>query len=172
MFRFKGLDHVDEMRALFEGISATGKGAWGPSREVCLDEIGSSTNQQDKSTNQQDKSPMDVSVDSDSARPSSSKNSEKRNEKQRKRSKGLEEENEIQAILKALARTDGPSIEECNQVLDEMASIDMHDPMYSIASVIFCENASIRKQWMNFAKKPEEVRITWLKLTAKKLGLM
>lgn len=27
VFRFKGLNHADEMRALFEGISTTGKGA-------------------------------------------------------------------------------------------------------------------------------------------------
>lgn len=88
---------------------------------------------------------MHVSMDSDSARLSSSKNNEKRNEKQHKRSKGLKADNEIQAILKASARTNVLSTKECNQVLDEMASIQMHDPMYSIASVILCENVSIRK---------------------------
>lgn len=62
-----------------------------------------------------------------------------------RRSKGLKADNEIQAILKASARTNVLSTKECNQVLDEMASIEMHDPMYSIASVILCENASIRK---------------------------
>lgn len=63
-----------------------------------MDEIGSSTTQQDKSL-------MDVSVDSNSTRPSLLKNSGELNERQCKRTRGLDEDSEIQAVLKTLARS-------------------------------------------------------------------
>lgn len=85
MFQFRGLDQVDEIHALFEDISVTEKGAWGPTQKICLDEIESFTTQQDKSY-------KNVSV---TTRPSSSKNSGKCNERQHKRSRCLDEDIEI-----------------------------------------------------------------------------
>lgn len=81
---------------------------------------------------------MEISLDSDSHEPPSSpKNTGKCKERQQKRSRGLGEDCEIQAILKARAKPDGPTIDESNQVLGKMASIEIHDPLDSMASVIF-----------------------------------
>lgn len=166
MFRFKGFEYVDEMRVLLEGISATRKDAWGPFREaIAWEEIGSSTTHQDKTL-------VEIPLDSGPPlTPPSPRNIGKLKERC-KRSKGLDKDSRIQAVLEALAKLDGLTIKECNQVLDEMVSIEMHNPLYSVSSIIFCNSIAIRQQWMNLAKKSEEIRITRLTLTEKKLELM
>lgn len=55
--------------------------------------------------------------------PSSSRNTGKRQGRQCKRSRGLDKDSEIQAILRTLAESNGVTIEECNKVLDEKVSI-------------------------------------------------
>lgn len=65
-------------------------------------------------------------------------------ERRCKWNRGLDEDNVIQVVLRKLVKPDGLSTEGCNQVLDEMASSEMHDPLYSTGSVILYESASIR----------------------------
>ena len=76
------------------------------------------------------------------------------------------------AVLNTLEQSDGPSIEECNKKLDEIAPLPMDDPLYIAASSIFCESKAYREQWMMFSQKPEAVRIAWIQMNAKKLGLL
>lgn len=67
---------------------------------------------------------------------------------------------------------DEPSINKCNQKLDEIRSLRMDDPLYVAACIIFCESKSYREQWMLLSVKPEEVRLAWLRMLAKKLGFI
>lgn len=77
-----------------------------------------------------------------------------------------------QAILKTLAKADGPSIEECNRVLGEMISITADDPLYCMALIIFYESVVFREQWLHVSSIAEDVKVNLLKLTAKKLRLL
>ena len=43
-------------------------------------------------------------------------------------------------MLKTLQNFEGPSIDECNQILDEMQLIKMTNPLYIIAYSIFSES--------------------------------
>ena len=76
------------------------------------------------------------------------------------------------SVLNTLEQSDGPSIEECNKKLDEIATLPMDDPLYIVAYSIFCERKTYREQWMMFSQKPEAVRIAWIRMNAKKLGLL
>lgn len=84
----------------------------------------------------------------------------------------MDEDGDIQSILKTLAQADGPSIEECNHVLGEMISITVDDQLYYMALIIFCENAAFREQWLHVSSMLDDVKVNWLKLTTKKLGLL
>ena len=75
-------------------------------------------------------------------------------------------------FLNTLEQSDGPSIEECNKKLDEIATLPLDDPLYIPVSSIFCESKAYREQWMMFSQKPEAVRIVWIRMNAKKLGLL
>lgn len=57
-----------------------------------------------------------------------------------KKNRSTDEDGEIQAILKMLAKSDGPAIEECNRVLNEMVSITADDPLYCMALVAAYES--------------------------------
>lgn len=74
--------------------------------------------------------------------------------------------------LHTLQSSDGPTLEECNRILDEMQLFDMSDPLYIVACSIFCESKAHREQWMLLHQKPEVVRRSWIELNGKKLGLL
>lgn len=44
--------------------------------------------------------------------------------------------------------------------------------LYCMSLIIFCERAAYRQLWLHIAPMPEDVKTNWLKLAAKKLGLM
>lgn len=107
-----GLQHADELKSLFEGITATGRGLWGPSRGgLGMDDMFSST------YTQQPRSPKDVQPELESVAPESPKG------KRRKENPSVDANRDIQAIIKTLAKADGPTIEECNHVLYGTVSI-------------------------------------------------
>ncbi|XP_055961599.1 uncharacterized protein LOC126678598 [Mercurialis annua] len=159
------------MKSLFDGITATGKDGWGPSREtmpetVNLDDVEPSFANEPTPVNLE--SPIDVDLDS----PNSAGFLEKKNGKRHKKGKVDDIDEQLMAVLKTLGESDGPTIEECNMKLDEMMTLTMDDPLYVIACSIFCESKAYREQWLILSKKSEDVRINWIKIVAKKLGLL
>lgn len=77
--------------------------------------MGFASNEIGSSTIQHDKSPMEISSDSDPPLTLSSSRTVGKRKERRKRSQGLDEDNEIH-VLRILEKLDGPSIKECNQV--------------------------------------------------------
>lgn len=165
-FRYMGLQHANELKSLFEGIIAIGRDSWGPSRGgLRTDDIFSST------STQQLRSPIAIEVESESVAPSP-KDEEKQKGKRRKKNPSIDEDGYIPTIIKTLTKANGPTIEECNRVLNKMVSITTDDPLYCMALIIFCESAAYRQQWLHVATMSEDVKTNWLKLVAKKLRLM
>lgn len=144
-----------------EGITAFGRDSWGPSRDA-----PSMADMLSSISTQRPFSPMDLEVEAASVATSSPKG------KRRKKDKSVAEDGDIQAILKTLAKVDGPSIEECNRVLEDMISITADGLLYCMALIIFCESAAFREQWLHVSSMSEDIKVNWLKLTAKKLGLL
>lgn len=56
--------------------------------------------------------------------------------------KSIDEDGEIQAILKTLAKSDGSIIDDCNHVLNEIVSMTSEDPLYCISLIIFSEGVA------------------------------
>ena len=157
------------MKLLFDGTMATGKAGWGPSKEgMPKDDIGSSSTSQVAT----ESSKINIDLDSESSLPSSPPTETVVPTKKRKKKEPSEVDDQLERVLKSLEKTDGPSLEECNTILDKMESLQMEDPLYIAACSIFCESQAHREQWMMLAKKPDNVRIGWIKMNAKKLGLL
>lgn len=159
------------MRSLFDGVTATGKGGWGPSRDgLPPDGLGSSAASEAMMgcpninfCNLEAESPPT---------PSSPEDIQVTNVKRSKKNKAGDIDGHITAVLKSLENSDGPSLEECNRILDEMKIVSMDDPLYIAACTIFCESKAHREQWMMLNQKPEEVRVAWIKMNGKKLGIL
>ena len=146
------------MRSLFDGITATGQESWGPSRQ------GLPKNGADKHSSSAQpavkNSYIHIDIKPESpASPSSSKEMSlpKRKYQKKNNEGGLDEK--LLVVLNTFEQSHGPSIEECNKKLDEIATLPMDDPLYIAASSIFCESKAYREQWMMFSQKPEAVRI-------------
>ena len=75
-------------------------------------------------------------------------------------------------VLKILKESDRPTIRECNGVLEKMQTLEMTNPLYIVATCIFCETKAYREQWMKLSEKPEELRKSWIAMNAKKLGYL
>lgn len=161
-FRYTGLQYSNELKALFDGVSATGKFSWGPSKEgVPLDDS-------------QSKSQTYINLDTGTLETPSSPNDdlEKPCNKRQKKNKSDDLDNQLLEALHTLQSSDGPTVEECNNILDEMQLFDMSDPLYIVACTIFCESKAHREQWKQLRQKPEVVRKSWIELNGKKLGLL
>ena len=102
------------------------------------------------------------------ASPSSSKEMSLPKRKHQKKNNEGDLDEKLLVVLNTLEQSDGPSIEECNKKLDEIATLPMDDPLYIAASSTFCESKAYREQWMMFSQKPEAVRIAWIQMNAKK----
>ena len=146
-FRYNGLQYANELKVLFDGFRATGKNSWGPSKEgLPTDMIGS-----------QSQTPINLDFESVEI-PSSPKDVTKQDNKRQKKSKHSDLDEQLFEALKTLQNADGPSIEECNRILDEMQLFEMSDPLYSVACSVFCESKAHREQWMLLRQKPKVVR--------------
>ncbi|XP_047318624.1 L10-interacting MYB domain-containing protein-like [Impatiens glandulifera] len=158
-FRYVGLQYADEMNALFDGIGATGKDAWGPSME-------GQPSCPPKNTTIVDVD-LDIEIPSSSVSPA---NIELSKHKRRRTNKEEIIDDHILEVLKNLKESDQPNLEECLKVLDDM--FDVNDPLYSIAGAIFCDNKANREWWMLLSKKTFEARKQWLLVVGKKMGLI
>ena len=159
------------MRSLFDGITATGQESWGPSRQ------GLPKNGADKHSSSAqptvEKFYIHIDIEPESpANPSSSKEMSLPKRKYQKKNNEGDLDEKLVIVLNTLEQSDGPSIEECNKKLDENATLPMDDPLYIAASSIFCESKSYREQWMMFSQKQEAVKIAWIQMNVKKLGLL
>lgn len=167
VFRNKPLEYPDEMRSLFDGLMATGKYAWGPSKEgLPTDGFGSS--------------PIDLDNEyegsapfaNDKASSSQSKPEKVKEGKRVRRQKSDDMDDRLFAVIKTLEESDGPSLDECNKILDEMTSLEMIDPLYIAAMSIFCEGKAYKEQWVRISAKGEEIQKNWIAMNAKRLGLL
>ncbi|KAI8550491.1 hypothetical protein RHMOL_Rhmol06G0111100 [Rhododendron molle] len=157
------IQYSNELKALFDGVRATGRFSWGPSKE------GFPTD------GTQSQSQMYINLDIGSLETPSSPNGdgEKHGNKRQKKNKSSDDlDKQLFEALHTLQSSDGPTLEECNRILDEMQLFDMSDPLYIVACSIFCESKAHREQWMLLHQKPEVVRKSWIELNGKKLGLL
>ncbi|KAH7854129.1 hypothetical protein Vadar_010405 [Vaccinium darrowii] len=162
-FRYTGLQYANELKALFDSVRATGRFSWGPSKEGFLAD----------GTPSQSESETYINLDTGSLEtPSSPNDSAKPDSKRQKKNKSDELDKQLLEALQTLQNSDGPTIEECNRILDEMELFDMSDPLYIVACSIFCESKAHREQWMLLHEKPQAVRKGWIQLNGKKLGLL
>ncbi|KAG5516649.1 hypothetical protein RHGRI_037399 [Rhododendron griersonianum] len=161
-FRYTGLQYSNELKALFDGVRAIGRFSWGPSKE------GFPTD------GTQSQSQMYINLDIGSLETPSSPNgdAEKHGNKRQKKSKSDDLDKQLLEALHTLQSSDGPTLEECNRILDEMQPFDMSDPLYIVACRIFCESKAHREQWMLLHQKPEVVRKSRIELNGNKLGLL
>lgn len=164
-FRYEPIEYPDEMKALFDGIIATGKDAWCPSKNgLPTDGIESC---------------KEAFVNIEPGEPSSTTNKQKydikhegKRVKKNKDDKVIDIDAQLLAAINVLEKSDGPSIEECNKILDELDTLEMNDPRYIAATLIFCEGKAHREQWINLKNKPENIRLKWIEMSAKKLGIL
>ncbi|KAH7860932.1 hypothetical protein Vadar_019686 [Vaccinium darrowii] len=162
-FRYTGLQYANELQALFDGVRATGRFSWGPSKEGFPAD----------GTLSQSQSETYINLDTGSLEtPSSPNDSAKPDSKRQKKNKSDELDKQLLEALQTLQNSDGPTIEECNRILDEMELFDMSGPLYIVACSIFCESKAHREQWMLLREKPQAVRKGWIQLNGKKLGLL
>ncbi|XP_042405174.1 uncharacterized protein LOC121995516 [Zingiber officinale] len=161
--RYVGLQFADEMKSLFDGITTTGKDAWGPSMEEMPPTIPNSNITIDVD--------VEVEVDVDLEREiSHSPSIEHSKSKRRKSNKSEYIDEQILETLKNLNDSDEASVEECSKVLDDM--LDESDPLYFVAGTIFCESKTYREFWMHLRKKSDEAKKQWLIMVGKKMGLI
>ncbi|KAF7143180.1 hypothetical protein RHSIM_Rhsim05G0210200 [Rhododendron simsii] len=115
-FRYTGLQYSNELKALFDGVRATGRFSWGPSKE------GFPTD------GTQSQSPTYINLDIGSLETPSSPNGdvEKHGNKRQKKNKSSDDlDKQLLEALHTLQSSDGPTLEECNRILDEMQLFDM-----------------------------------------------
>ncbi|KAH7841836.1 hypothetical protein Vadar_003344 [Vaccinium darrowii] len=166
-FRYIGLQYANELKALFDGVRATGRFSWGPSKE------GFPADGTPSQSQSQSQSETYINLDTGSLETSSSPNdSAKPDNKRQKKNKSDELDKQLLEALQTLQNSDGLTIEECNRILDEMELFDMSDLLYIVACSIFCESKAHREQWMLLREKPQAVRKGWIQLNGKKLGLL
>ena len=67
-------------------------------------------------------------------------------QKYQKKNNERDLDEKLLAVLNTFEQSDGPSIEECNKKLDEIATLPMDDPLYITASSILCESKAYREQ--------------------------
>ncbi|KAG5541857.1 hypothetical protein RHGRI_021638 [Rhododendron griersonianum] len=162
-FRYTGLQYSNELKALFDGVRATGRFSWGPSKE------GFPTD----GTHSQSQTYINLDIGSLETPSSPNGDVEKHGNKRQKKNKSSDDlDKQLLEALHTLQSFDGPTLEECNRILDEMQLFDMSDPLYIVACSIFCESKAHREPWMLLHQKPEVVRKSWIELNGKKLGLL
>ncbi|KAI8559460.1 hypothetical protein RHMOL_Rhmol04G0175700 [Rhododendron molle] len=162
-FRYTGLQYSNELKALFDGVRATGRFSWGPSKE------GFPTD----GTQSQSQTYINLDIGSLETPSSPNGDGEKHGNKRQKKNKSFDDlDKQLFEALHTLQSSDGPTQEECNRILDEMQLFDMSDPLYIVACSIFCKSKAQREQWMLLHQKPEVVRKSWIELNGKKLGLL
>ncbi|KAH7862736.1 hypothetical protein Vadar_008726 [Vaccinium darrowii] len=116
-FRFTGLQYVIELKALLDGVRAMGRFSFGPSKEgFPADGISS-------------QSQAYIDLDTGSLEtPSSPNDSAKPDNKWKRKKKSNELDTQLLEALQTLQNFDGPTIKECNRILDEMELFYMSDP--------------------------------------------
>ncbi|KAF7140857.1 hypothetical protein RHSIM_Rhsim06G0160000 [Rhododendron simsii] len=135
-----------QLKALFDGVRATGRFSWGPSKE------GFPTD----GTHSQSQTYINLDIGSLETPSSPNGDAEKHGNKRQKKSKSSDDlDKQLLEALHTLQSSDGPTLEECNRILDEMQLFDMSDPLYIVACSIFCESKAHREQWMLLHQKPE-----------------
>ena len=149
------------MRSLFDGITATGQESWGPSRQGLPKNGADKHSSSAQPTVENYYIHIDIELESP-ASPSSSKEMSLPKRKYQKKNNEGDLDDKLLVVLNTLEQSDGPSIEECNKKLDEIATLPMDDPLYIAASSIFCESKAYKELWMMFSQKPEAVRIAWI----------
>ena len=113
-----------------------------------------------------------INIDSASLETPSTKDLSSFDKKRLKKNKSNDLDEQLLEVVKTLQNSEGPCVEECNCILDEMQLFEMTDPLYTVACSIFCEGKAYREQWVLHSQKPEIVRKNWIELNGKKLGLL
>ncbi|XP_027120382.1 L10-interacting MYB domain-containing protein-like [Coffea arabica] len=166
-FCFNPLEYPNEMRALFDGIVASGKNVWGPSKEGLPQDglescsqtcINLETEEIDMASSSTKKSKQEIK-------------SEGKHPKKTNVEKLHDVDSQLMNVIEILEKSDGPSIKDCNEILDKMQGLTEMDPLYLAASSIFCESKAYREQWIQIAEKHEDFRLNWIAMNARKLGL-
>ncbi|KAI8555191.1 hypothetical protein RHMOL_Rhmol05G0155700 [Rhododendron molle] len=162
-FRYTGLQYSNELKALFDGVRATGRFSWGPSKE------GFPTD----GTQSQSQTYINLDIGSLEAPSSPNGDWEKHGNKRQKKNKSSDDlDKQLFEALHTLQSSDGPTLEECNHIMDEMQLFTKSVNKPIVACSIFCESKAYREQWMILHQKPEVVRKSWIELNGKKLGLL
>ncbi|XP_010276164.1 PREDICTED: uncharacterized protein At2g29880-like isoform X2 [Nelumbo nucifera] len=173
-FRNAGLQFANELRALFDDVVATGEMGWGPSKEgMPEDVVGSSNNTPAEGISQVAVGlDLDVPITPLAQMPLLQEENPRTKpvEKRRKKDEDVDIRAELQAFLDTMSTQDGPSIEQCNKILDERTSLTEEDDLYAAALAVFCENKHYREQWVKMELKPENLKLKWLTMLAKKHG--
>ncbi|OMO70322.1 hypothetical protein COLO4_28651 [Corchorus olitorius] len=135
-FRYVGLQFADEMRSLFDGITATGQESWGPSKQGLPKHGAEKPSSSAQPTVRSSETHIDIEPESPPSPLSPTEMSLPKKKHHKKNNDGDLDE-KLLAVLNTLEQSDGPSIEECNKKLDEMETLHMEDPLYLAACSIF-----------------------------------
>lgn len=146
------------MKSLFDGIGATGKFAWGPSKQ--------------EMPNEDSEKNLDDIVDDKIEIVDVEKKNENKRQKKNSYDKNEELDNQIMAVLKTLEKSNGPSLEECNAILDRIETLDKDGTLYIAATGIFCESNTYREQWVRLSNKSDQFKKNWIAMMGKKIGLL
>ncbi|XP_059650118.1 uncharacterized protein LOC132295868 [Cornus florida] len=122
-FRYVGLQYIDELKSLFDGITMIGQAAQSPSR-TCLFSDGV----KNSASSQPEVGSSQIGIDlesSSSIMPSNQSKDMLLNGKRRNSNKYGDLDDHLSAILKTLEKSDGPSIEECHHYLDGMHTLQV-----------------------------------------------
>ncbi|OMO97519.1 hypothetical protein CCACVL1_04530 [Corchorus capsularis] len=137
--RYVGLQFADEMRSLFDDITATGQESWGPSKQGLPKHGAEKPSSSAQPTVRSYESHIDIEPESP-PNPLSPAETSLPKKKHHKKNNDGDLDEKLLVVLNTLEQSDGPSIEECNKKLDEMETLHMEDPLYLAASCIFCES--------------------------------
>lgn len=67
-----------------------------------------------------------------------------------------------------MTKSDDPTIEECNLLLNEIEFVTTKDSLYCIALTVLCKSAMFfKEQRLHVATMLEDVEIDWLRLAVK-----
>ena len=113
------------MRALFDGIVASGKNVWGPSKEGLPQDglescsqtcINLETEEIDMASSSTKKSKQEIK-------------SEGKHPKKTNVEKLHDVDSQLMNVIEILEKSDGPSIKDCNEILDKMQGLTEMDPL-------------------------------------------
>ena len=116
------------MRSLFDGITTIGHESWGPSRQGLPKNGADKHSSSAQPTVENSYIYIDIKPESP-ASPSSSKEMSLPKRKYQKKNNERNLDEKLLVILNTLEQSDGPSIEECNKKLNEIATLPMDDPL-------------------------------------------